>query len=68
LKDNKPETIVKVIREILCMEDSEIREIGARGRELIEHRYEQRKVAGMMRDLYYWLLTGNTKPEFVYNF
>lgn len=65
-KDNKPETIVKVIREILCMNDTEIREMGARGRQLMEEKYEQHKIAGMMRDLYNWLLTGNTKPEFVY--
>lgn len=65
-KDNKPETIVKVIREILYMDDTEIREMGARGRQLMEEKYEQHKVAGMMRDLYHWLLKGNTKPEFVY--
>lgn len=65
-KDNKPETIVKIIREILCMDDSEIREMGARGRQLMREKYEQHKVAGMMRDLYHWLLTGNMKPEFVY--
>ena len=65
-KDNEPGTIVKVISEILCMDDSEIRAMGARGRQLMEVKYEQHKFAGMMRDLYIWLLTGNTKPEFVY--
>lgn len=65
-KDNKPETIVMVIREILYMDDTEIREMGARGRQLMEEKYEQHKVAGMMRDLYHWLLIGNAKPEFVY--
>lgn len=65
-KDNKPETIVKVIREILGIDDAEIRKMGARGRQLIEKNYQQHKVACMMRDLYHWLLTGNNKPEFVY--
>lgn len=65
-KDNDPKTIVEVIREILFMEDSEIRAMGVRGRQLIEEKYEQHKVASMMRDLYFWLITGKTKPEFVY--
>jgi glycosyltransferase involved in cell wall biosynthesis len=65
-EDNEPETIVEIIRKILYMDDSEIREMGSRGRQLMKEKYEQHKVAGMMRDLYHWLLTGNTKPEFVY--
>ncbi len=65
-KGNEPEEIVKVVKNILAKDDSEIREMGARGRQLMEEKYEQHKVAGMMRDLYHWLLTGNTKPEFVY--
>lgn len=65
-KDNEPETIVQVIREILYMDNSEIRTMGVRGRQLVEEKYEQQKVASMMRDLYLWLLTENTKPEFVY--
>jgi len=65
-KDNEPGTIVQVIREILCMDDSEIRAMGVRGRQLVEEKYEQHKVASMMRDLYLWLSTENNKPEFVY--
>lgn len=67
-RSNEPETIVKVINDILSKDDAEIREMGARGRQLMEEKYEQHKVVGMMRDLYHWLLTGNTKPEFVYTF
>ena len=66
-KDNEPETIVQVIREILYMDNSEIHAMGVRGRQLMEEKYEQHKVASMMRDLYLWLLTENNKPEFVYN-
>ena len=65
-KDNEPETIVKVIREIIHMDDSEICAMGVRGRQLVEEKYEQHMVAIMMRDLYNWLLTGNTKPKFVH--
>ncbi len=65
-EDNDPETIVEIIREILCMGDSEIREMGSRGRKLIAKKYEHHKIAGMIRELYHWLLTENNKPEFVY--
>ena len=65
-KDNEPQTIADVIREILYMDYSQIREMGIRGRQLVEEKYEQHKVAGMMRDLYFWLLTGKSKPEFIY--
>jgi hypothetical protein len=34
----------------------------------MEEKYAQHKVAGMMRDLYHWLLTEYNKPEFVYTF
>jgi hypothetical protein len=49
------------------MDDTEINEMGARGRQLMEEKYERHKFACMMQDLYHWLLMGNTKPEFVYN-
>jgi hypothetical protein len=55
-----------MICEILNKSKTEIREMGARGRQLMEEKYEQHKVAGMMRDLYHWLLTGNNGPEYVY--
>ena len=64
--DNQPETIAKVIREILSLDDTEIRKMGARGRALIEEKYEQQKVAIMMKDLYQWLLKVKEQPNFVY--
>ena len=65
-KNNKPETIVEVIREILYMDNKQIREMGNRGRLLVSERYSQLKIARMMQELYRWLLTGNNKPKFVY--
>lgn len=65
-KNNKPETIVEVIREILNMDNKEIREMGNRGRQLVAERYSQLKIASMMQELYRWLLTGKNKPKFVY--
>lgn len=65
-KDNKPETIVNVIREIIFMDDSEISAMGVRGCQLVEEKYDQCNIASMMQDLYIWLLSRNTKPEFIY--
>lgn len=39
---------------------------GNNGRALIEEKYEQHKVAGMMLDLYHWLLDEADKPDFVF--
>ncbi len=55
-KDNEPETIAKVMLEILSMSEAEVVAMGARGRKLMEEEYEQHKVAGMMNDLYRWVV------------
>ena len=54
-KDNSPETITKVILDILSKSDDELRAMGANGRRLMEEKYEQHKVAGMMVELYEWI-------------
>lgn len=65
-KDNSPETITKVILDILSKSDAELRAMGANGRRLMEEKYEQHKVATMMSELYEWILKGGEKPKFVY--
>jgi glycosyltransferase involved in cell wall biosynthesis len=65
-RDNNPETIAEVITEIHSLSNEEIIQMGARGRTLIERKYEQLHVASMMKQLYEWLLKGGEKPEFVY--
>ena len=65
-KDNTPETIAMVIREILTTEEDMIRTMGNRGLQLVREKYEQHKVAGQMRELYEWVITGSQKPEFVH--
>lgn len=61
-----PETIAEVIVEIMSKSNNEILLMGARGRTLIEEKYEQIKVAGMMKQLYEWIINRGEKPEFVY--
>lgn len=65
-RDNEPATIAAVMREILQKDEAEILEMGHRGRRLMEEKYERRKVAQMMHDLYRWLMGGGEKPSFVY--
>lgn len=65
-KDNSPETIAEVIVEIISKSNAEILQMGARGRALIEEKYELMKVAGMMKQLYEWIINRGEKPRFVY--
>lgn len=66
-KDNSPESIAGVIREILKMSDADILKMGVRGRKLIEDKYEQHKVAHMMMDLYRWISGEGSRPDFVFD-
>lgn len=70
-RDNIPATIAGVIKEILSLTNIELLNMGRKGRQLMEEKYEQHKVAGMMKHLYEWIVEENMakdkKPEFVYN-
>ena len=68
-KNNEPETIAGVIREILSLSDDQLCEMGRNGRRLMEEKYEQHKVAVMMQQLYDWIGNGmkaDLKPDFVF--
>lgn len=69
-KDNNPSTIAEVIKEILSLSDEKLYQKGKNGRKLIEEKYEQHRVACMMKQLYDWIYLGmkdENKPEFVYS-
>lgn len=68
-RDNEPETIAGVIKEILMMSDEDLCSMGRNGRRLMEEKYEQHKVAAMMQQLYDWIGNGmktEQKPDFVF--
>lgn len=65
-RDNSPETIAEILQKILHMSPQELRQMGERGRAMVEGKYAQHKVACMMLQLYIWLLNGGNKPDFVY--
>lgn len=67
--DNTPSIIAQIIKEILSLSDEELYQKGKNGRKLIEEKYEQHRVACMMKQLYEWIYLGMKeaeKPEFVY--
>lgn len=64
-KDNEPETIAGVIKDILSFTDEQLLEKGRNGRQLMEEKYEQHKVADMMMQWYNWIIDGGNKPKFV---
>lgn len=69
-KDNMPETIAGVIKDVLSKSDEELLVMGINGCHLIEEKYEQHKVAGMMKRLYEWIADDNmnnyTTPNYIY--
>lgn len=68
-KDNRPETIAGVILRMMSMDDEALLAMGRNGRKLIEEKYEQHKVAGMMMRLYEWIveekMAEGRRPSFV---
>ena len=65
-RDNEPDTIASIINEILSLSDEQLLTKGSNGRDLIEKKYEQHIVAGMMIQLYEWIINNGEKPAFVY--
>lgn len=66
--DNSPGIIATVVQDILSKSDAELRAMGAKGRKLIEEKYEQHKVARMMVEMYKWINGEGQKPKFVYDY
>ncbi|MCM1372614.1 MAG: glycosyltransferase [Bacteroides sp.] len=64
-KDNSPETIARIILDILHKSEDELKAMGQRGYNLMAEKYEQHKVAQMMLTLYKWIVDGGKTPEFV---
>ena len=64
--DNSPETIAKVINELVSMSPEQHQEMGKRGRDYILRTFAADKVASQMLDLYRWINKEIDKPDFVY--
>ena len=64
--DNTAESIAKVIDEIYACPQSELTEMGRRGRNYILRTFAADQIARKMLRLYKWILNGGNKPEFIY--
>lgn len=65
-RDNSPESVARVIDEIVEKSPAKLLAMGMRGRELVLEKYEASKVAAKMLQLYSWLLGNGEKPDFVH--
>lgn len=64
--DHSPESIAKVIDRLSELSESEIKAMGSRGRTMVIREFEASSIARKMMELYYWILNGGNKPDFVY--
>ena len=60
-----PAGIEQGLRVALATSDLELSEMGARGRALVEEKYQWPGIAERMIEFYDWLLKGGKQPEFV---
>lgn len=65
-RDNSPESVARVIDEVVEKSPEGLLEMGIRGRELVLEKYQASKVAAKMLLLYSWLLGKADKPDFVH--
>jgi hypothetical protein len=60
-------TIAQTLTEAIVLSEEEYRQMGKRGRELMENNYSVEIVVNKMKQLYQWLLKDGERPEFVYD-
>jgi glycosyltransferase involved in cell wall biosynthesis len=64
--DNDVDTIAKTLKEAIALSEEEYRQMGIRGRELMENNYSIEIVTAKMKQLYQWLIMKQgERPEFV---
>ena len=59
------EPLVAGLREAISLSDEQRREMGKRGRKLIESSYSWSKIAANMKNVYEWILGGGSPPSCV---
>lgn len=58
--------LLNAMISLMNMKEEQLEEMGLNGRKLIEEKYSIESVAEKFILLYKWILTGDNKPEFVY--
>lgn len=59
-------TLTEAIEKVINLSSEQLMQMGKNGKQLVESKYKDTQVAGMMKQLYEWILNGGEKPEFVY--
>ena len=65
--DNNKKGIKQGVLKLLSLSDSEIEQMGRRGKKLIEEKYLWNSAAKKSIELYKWMIDGGKKPNFVNN-
>ena len=63
--DNGADALAATLRDALARPESELREMGARGRALVETKYSWSGCAAQMLEVYRWMLGQGAKPDCV---
>lgn len=56
------ESIAEGLDSLFSMSDADLKEMGARGKELVRQKFTWQTVAEEMKQVYYWMLGGGTRP------
>ena len=64
--NNDVQTLAETIEKVLSLPAEEITAMGENGKRLVKEKYQDTQVAGMMAQLYTWIINGGAKPAFVY--
>lgn len=64
--NNDVNTLAESIKYALSLSPEALYQMGKNGKTLVEEKYRDIKVAGMMKQLYEWILSNDNKPDFVY--
>ena len=65
--DTSVESIAEGLREIRSLPDEALREIGERGRKLVEERFTWPKIALQIKTTYEWMLGATEKPGWFFD-
>jgi glycosyltransferase involved in cell wall biosynthesis len=63
--ENGPEPLAAALRDALSRTDEERREMGRRGRQLVDQKYSWPGIAAQVHAVYRWMLGEGEKPECV---
>jgi len=64
--DTSVQGIVEGLRVVMSVSDEALKEVGGRGRRLVEEKFTWSTIASQVKDTYEWMLGGAEKPSFFF--